>query len=73
MEVLNLIIIDKKRIVFLFLTILLSISTYILVGNIKTRGEATEVSNLPVSNKVIIIDAGHGLPDRWCNTEIVEH
>lgn len=54
------IIINKKRILFIIMLILISTFTY----SINTKKENTiSTSSLPVSNKVIILDAGHGKPD----------
>lgn len=54
------VIINKKRILFIIMLILISTFTY----SINTKKENTiSTSSLPVSNKVIILDAGHGKPD----------
>lgn len=54
------VIINKKRILLIIMLILISTFTY----SINTKKENTiSTSSLPVSNKVIILDAGHGKPD----------
>ena len=52
--------INKKRIVFIFLCAFISI---ISLSMREVKNQAVSVSSLPVTNKVIILDAGHGLPD----------
>lgn len=55
------IILSKKRIVFLGSMILLVMFTFtFFIGNTE---KSVETVALPVSNKVIVIDAGHGVPD----------
>ena len=62
------IILSRKRIAFVILAIFVSIC--ICLG---TRGLLTEDKDtvrtvaLPVSNKIIVIDAGHGKPDPRSN------
>ena len=55
------VIISKKR---LFLVILI-LGIYVCIFNItnKIYKKDIEVVALPVSNKVVVIDAGHGFPD----------
>lgn len=55
------IIIRKKRLVLITSFVLVSIFTF-MVSNIKNPNTVETVA-LPVSNKVIVIDAGHGSPD----------
>ena len=51
--------------VFIFIfTIIYSIEDY--------KYKAIETMALPVSNKVVILDAGHGLPDKRCNSDKME-
>ena len=63
-------IINKKKILFVICSVLLSFTFYastidnnnIILNN--TNTESTRVVNtIPVTNKIIIVDAGHGLPD----------
>lgn len=65
MGVLLLIILRKKRILLIISLIFISIFVYGGIDYIfDTKLEYTTTVALPVSNRVIIIDAGHGLPDR---------
>lgn len=41
--------------------------TYVSVKRIdRNIGDAVQVTTLPVSGKVVILDAGHGTPDERC-------
>lgn len=55
---------SKKRIMVLgiFLLAVLAIG----ISQIFIEPETTETVVIPVSNKVIVIDAGHGDPDERC-------
>lgn len=63
------IILKKKRLVLVSLLCCLSIFTFLLASNVdkKTENETKEKSietvSLPTTNKVIVLDAGHGVPD----------
>ena len=56
-------ILRKKRIFFIIAMITLSISTF-LVSNKNKDIDTIETVSLPVSGKIIVLDAGHGLPDK---------
>lgn len=56
------IIISKKRISFILMIMMLSIFSYTITINPKSKNTVS-TSSLPVTNKVIILDAGHGSPD----------
>ena len=59
--VLFMIIIQKKRLMYLSLIVFVSI---FVCGMTVNRTENTvQTAAIPVSNKVIVIDAGHGVPD----------
>lgn len=61
------IIINKKRILFIIMLILISTFTY----SINTKKEKIiSTSSLPVSNKVVILDAGHGKPDEGASSNL---
>ena len=47
---------------------MLVISIIYVGGTRKNReiGEAIQVTTLPVSGKIVILDAGHGTPDERC-------
>ena len=55
-------IISKKRIFIILLCLCVSVcSTYLIKDSIEHQ--TVETVSLPVSNKVVVIDAGHGKPD----------
>ncbi len=54
------IIFNKKRILFIMLAVIVSVIVPYLLEN---NDETIETVALPVSNKVIVLDAGHGTPD----------
>lgn len=60
-------VISKKRIYFIFVAIFASVLTYTMIegNNTSTISDVDKitVASLPVSNKVIVLDAGHGKPD----------
>ena len=51
----------KKIIIYIFITILLFLIFYLYINNIKFT--SIQTMSIPVTNKVVIIDAGHGSPD----------
>ena len=55
----------KKRIIALMslICVVLIAGTIRVTNNTKEKEETVETVSLPVSNKVIVIDAGHGSPD----------
>ena len=53
-------IISKKRILFIVTMIMLSISSYGIIGN---KENTVTTVTLPVTNKMVVLDAGHGFPD----------
>lgn len=59
------IIINKKRISIIFTMLAISVLSYGIVYNKDKRNTIT-TSSLPVTNKVIVLDAGHGKPDERC-------
>ncbi len=56
------IILNKKRLSFITMMLILSICTYAITINSFNKN-TKETSSLPVTQKVIILDAGHGKPD----------
>ena len=64
------IVLTKKRIVFfLGIIVVISLIFLITVETITRRNdsfESVETVALPVNNKIIILDAGHGKPDERC-------
>lgn len=59
------IILSKKRIVNL-LTILAVCLTVCIIQSTTIDDRTEQTVTLPVTNKVIVIDAGHGVPDERC-------
>ena len=65
----------KKRVFIIFFSVFMSIAVYIgqntLVNtrNERNIGDAVQVTSLPVSGKVVILDAGHGTPDERCRKQ----
>lgn len=58
-------IINKKRIFLMLIAVLISVGTY----NVTIKKEnALAISSLPATNKVIILDAGHGYPDKGASS-----
>lgn len=55
------IILNKKRI--LLITSIVAISIFVFTIQTAQVNETVETVALPVSNKTIVIDAGHGKPD----------
>ena len=56
------IILHKKRLILIGSLLCLSL-TAISLKTAFTKPKTVETVNLPVSNKVIVLDAGHGVPD----------
>ena len=50
---------NKKR----MLTIMVCFALTLFIASITGRKETIETVALPIENKVIILDAGHGFPD----------
>ena len=63
------IIIHKKKILAIFVCIVLAISIVQMEKNF-IKEKTTETVALPVSNKVIVLDAGHGKPDEGAQSSI---
>ena len=58
------IVINKKRISLIVTCLLLGIFAYSYEGTkINLDQEIQETTSTPVSGKVIVVDAGHGVPD----------
>lgn len=58
------IIVSKKRLGLILSFVLVSICTFMISSSkVNEIGESVPTVALPVSNKVIIVDAGHGVPD----------
>ena len=65
------IILTKKKILYAIGIIVMFIFAYMVTGyNVnnsnKSKIKTVQTVALPVNNKVIVIDAGHGVPDERC-------
>ena len=56
------IVLSKKRILFIMLAVVVAVC----IPSIRKNNDIIEATALPVSNKVIVLDAGHGFPDERC-------
>lgn len=60
----KMIVINKKRISIIVISLVLGIFAYSYEGTkINLDQEIQETTSTPVSGKVIVLDAGHGVPD----------
>lgn len=60
----KMIVINKKRISIIVICLVLGIFAYSYEGTkINLDQEIQETTSTPVSGKVIVLDAGHGVPD----------
>lgn len=57
------ILIRKKSIVIVFTFLIISVALILGIQQSKNEAEIVSTVSLPVSNKVIVLDAGHGIPD----------
>ena len=58
------IVLNKKRITLIIISIFLSIFVFAFTtDNIKNQEEYISTVSLPISGKIIVVDAGHGIPD----------
>lgn len=61
------IILNKKKIIKVLSIIIIFVFAYAITGynvnNTKKQSKTLETVALPVNNKVVVIDAGHGVPD----------
>ena len=65
--------INKKRISIITICLLLGIFAYSYQGTkIDLDEEIQETTSTPVSGKVIVVDAGHGVPDERCTKLVTE-
>ena len=58
------IVLNKKRIVLVMSSVLLSLFIFVLTSNKNEELEGyIDTVSLPVSGKTVVVDAGHGIPD----------
>lgn len=58
------IILSKKRILCIFSMVFVALFAFVF--QTANLNKTVETVALPVTNKVIVIDAGHGVPDERC-------
>lgn len=69
----KMIVINKKRISIITICLLLGIFAYSYQGTkIDLDEEIQETTSTPVSGKVIVVDAGHGVPDERSTKLVTE-
>lgn len=56
------IVLRKRRLILITGLLCFSLSVFVLKNSFEGP-KVVETVNLPVSNKVIVLDAGHGVPD----------
>ena len=52
-----------KRYIFIAIIVIVSFTTYEISSKYILENKAQEVNATPISNKIVVLDAGHGLPD----------
>ena len=57
------IVLSKKKILTWIGSVSIFIITLTFFNSFNTKQDTVQTVNLPVTNKVIILDAGHGVPD----------
>ena len=67
--------VTKKRVFIIFFAFIIGFSVYIgqntyqNTRNERSIGDAVQVTSLPVSGKIVILDAGHGTPDEGAESK----
>ena len=67
--------VTKKRVFIIFFAFIIGFSVYIgqntyqNTRNGRNIGDAVQVTSLPVSGKIVILDAGHGTPDEGAESK----
>lgn len=60
------IILSKKKILLAISTVFISLFVFLLSANNNSEtDDYISTVSLPVSGKVVVVDAGHGVPDEW--------
>ena len=60
---------NLKRMVIISIMMIVSIVYASVKRTDRNIGDAVQVTTLPVSGKVVILDAGHGTPDERCRKQ----
>ena len=55
-----------KRLMMICIMLMISMIYVSVKRTDRNIGDAVQVTSLPVSGKVVILDAGHGTPDERC-------
>lgn len=58
------IVLSRKRILTVILCLCISMFTFLFMT--QNKNETVETVSLPVTGKVVVLDAGHGIPDERC-------
>lgn len=62
------IVLRKKRLILC--AYFIGISLFVCIYSVASFNQKTlQTMALPISNKVVVLDAGHGLPDERCSTD----
>lgn len=64
-------VLNKKRVLFVCFCILISTCSFLGMQNLELNRDSQDVVQvvaLPIDKKTIILDAGHGKPDRRSNS-----
>ena len=56
------VILNRKRLIIITMFVFVSVFTF-MIANKDNKSNTIQTVSLPVSNKTIVIDAGHGVPD----------
>ena len=59
------IILSKKRLGIMSSILLIAVFAFVFQKANIEKSHTVQTVSLPVSNKVIVLDAGHGKPDEW--------
>ena len=60
-------ILNRKRIILMLSMVIVSVLAFTFYkADLNTK--TVETVSLPVTNKVIVVDAGHGIPDEWAES-----
>ena len=58
------IIINKKRFAIILSSVLISVCTFLASSKVENKvNESDPTVSLPISDRVVVVDAGHGVPD----------
>lgn len=52
-----------KRIMLMIIFVFLSFAVYGIINVIQRQDKAITTNAIPITNKIVVVDAGHGKPD----------